>query len=120
MVFFYSGFVVYRIRVRRGGRKRPVPKGATYGKPKSHGVNQLKPVRNLQSLAEVRYFLISFIDHCIILVNLLITVKATNVSLLVEINTIQIVIAGKMRSPFRFIKSFEQLLGCSRFNIQIL
>jgi len=40
--------------VRRGGRKRPVPKGATYGKPKSHGVNQLKPTRKLQSVAEVR------------------------------------------------------------------
>src|SRR5271168_644985 len=26
-----QGFVIYRIRVRRGGRKRPVPKGATYG-----------------------------------------------------------------------------------------
>ena len=47
------GFVICRIGVRRGGRKRPVPKGATYGKPKSHGVNQLKPTRNLQSLAEV-------------------------------------------------------------------
>ncbi|XP_069174772.1 large ribosomal subunit protein eL15 isoform X1 [Procambarus clarkii] len=49
-----QGFVIYRIRIRRGGRKRPVPKGATYGKPKSHGVNQLKPTRNLQSLAEER------------------------------------------------------------------
>ncbi|KAK7072960.1 60S ribosomal protein L15 [Halocaridina rubra] len=48
------GIFIYRIRVRRGGRKRPVPKGATYGKPKSHGVNQLKPTRNLQSLAEER------------------------------------------------------------------
>lgn len=48
-----AGFVIYRIRVRRGGRKRPVAKGATYGKPKSHGVNQLKPTRNLQSVAEV-------------------------------------------------------------------
>ena len=28
-----QGYVIYRIRVRRGGRKRPVPKGATYGKP---------------------------------------------------------------------------------------
>lgn len=46
--------MIFRIRVRRGGRKRPVPKGATYGKPKSHGVNQLKPTRNLQSLAEER------------------------------------------------------------------
>lgn len=53
LIIFFLGFVIYRIRVRRGGRKRPVPKGATYGKPKSHGVNQLKPTRNLQSIAEV-------------------------------------------------------------------
>jgi len=52
----FLGFVIFRIRVRRGGRKRPVPKGATYGKPKSHGVNQLKPTRKLQSVAEVRYW----------------------------------------------------------------
>lgn len=51
-----SGYVIYRIRIRRGGRKRPVPKGATYGKPKSHGINQLKPTRNLQSIAEVSIF----------------------------------------------------------------
>lgn len=54
--FFYvllSGFVIYRVRVRRGGRKRPVPKGCTYGKPKGHGVNHLKPTRNLQAIAEV-------------------------------------------------------------------
>lgn len=50
----FLGFVIYRIRIRRGGRKRPVPKGCTYGKPKSHGVNQLKPVRSLQAIAEVR------------------------------------------------------------------
>lgn len=49
----FLGYVIFRIRVRRGGRKRPVAKGATYGKPKSHGVNQLKPTRNLQSIAEV-------------------------------------------------------------------
>jgi len=54
-IYFCTGFVIFRIRVRRGGRKRPVPKGATYGKPKSHGVNQLKPTRKLQSVAEVRY-----------------------------------------------------------------
>ncbi|KAE8749203.1 hypothetical protein FOCC_FOCC004110 [Frankliniella occidentalis] len=48
------GYAVFRIRVRRGGRKKPVPKGATYGKPKSQGVNQLKPTRNLQSVAEER------------------------------------------------------------------
>jgi large subunit ribosomal protein L15e len=26
-----QGYVIYRVRVRRGGRKKPVPKGATYG-----------------------------------------------------------------------------------------
>ena len=26
-----QGYVIYRIRVRRGGRKRPAPKGAIYG-----------------------------------------------------------------------------------------
>ncbi|KAJ3352424.1 60S ribosomal protein L15 [Allomyces macrogynus ATCC 38327] len=49
-----QGFVVYRVRVRRGSRKRPVPKGQTYGKPKTHGVNQLKFQRSLQSVAEER------------------------------------------------------------------
>ncbi|KAF4372205.1 hypothetical protein G4B88_009275 [Cannabis sativa] len=28
-----KGYVVYRVRVRHGGRKRPVPKGIVYGKP---------------------------------------------------------------------------------------
>ncbi|KAL4224523.1 60S ribosomal protein L15 [Mactra antiquata] len=49
-----QGYVIYRVRVRRGGRKRPVPKGCTYGKPKSHGVNQLKFQRSLRSVAEER------------------------------------------------------------------
>merc|ERR1711959_726701 len=49
-----QGFVVYRIRVRRGNRKRPVPKGATYGKPTNQGVNQLKFQRSLRSVAEER------------------------------------------------------------------
>ena len=48
-----QGYVIYRVRVRRGGRKRPVTKGQTYGKPKTHGVNKLKFARNLQSVAEV-------------------------------------------------------------------
>ena len=26
-----QGYVIYRVRVRRGGRKRPAPKGATFG-----------------------------------------------------------------------------------------
>lgn len=62
-----QGYVIYRIRVRRGGRKRPVPKGCTYGKPKSHGVNQLKPYRGLQSIAEVSHRLLSGIPSISIL-----------------------------------------------------
>ncbi|KAI6212032.1 Ribosomal protein L15 [Aphelenchoides besseyi] len=49
-----QGYVIYRVRVLRGGRKRPVTKGQTYGKPKTHGVNELKFARNLQSVAEER------------------------------------------------------------------
>jgi len=49
-----QGYVIYRIRVRRGGRKRPVPKGAVYGKPKHMGINQLKFERSLRSVAEER------------------------------------------------------------------
>merc|ERR1712202_99911 len=45
-----QGFCVYRISMRRGGRKRPVAKGCPYGKPKTSGaVKQQKPERNLQS-----------------------------------------------------------------------
>ncbi|KAJ3576674.1 hypothetical protein NP233_g285 [Leucocoprinus birnbaumii] len=49
-----QGYVIYRIRVRRGNRKKPVPKGATYGKPVRQGVNHLKPQRSLRSVAEER------------------------------------------------------------------
>jgi large subunit ribosomal protein L15e len=49
-----QGYVLYRVRVRRGGRKRPVSKGIVYGKPSSVGVSQLKPARNLRSVAEER------------------------------------------------------------------
>uniref|UniRef100_A0AC34QBG0 Ribosomal protein L15 n=1 Tax=Panagrolaimus sp. JU765 TaxID=591449 RepID=A0AC34QBG0_9BILA len=49
-----QGYVIYRVRIRRGGRCRKVTKGQTYGKPKTHGVFQLKPTRNLQAIAEGR------------------------------------------------------------------
>merc|ERR1712002_261252 len=49
-----QGVVIYRCRIRRGGRKRPVPKGATYGKPTNQGVNQLKYQKSLQATAEER------------------------------------------------------------------
>lgn len=49
-----QGYVVYRARVRRGGRKRPNPKGIVHGKPKSQGINELKFVRSIRSVAEER------------------------------------------------------------------
>eukprot|EP00898_Chlorokybus_atmophyticus_P005245 jgi/Chlat1/5721/Chrsp38S05556 len=49
-----QGLVIYRVRIRRGGRKRPVSKGIVYGKPKSQGITQLKAQRNHRSVAEER------------------------------------------------------------------
>jgi large subunit ribosomal protein L15e len=49
-----QGYVIYRVRVRRGGRKRQVAKGQVIGKPASQGVLKLKPTRNLQAVAEER------------------------------------------------------------------
>ncbi|THH17007.1 hypothetical protein EW146_g3741 [Bondarzewia mesenterica] len=49
-----QGYVIYRVRVRRGNRKKHVPKGATYGKPVHQGVNHLKFQRGLRSVAEER------------------------------------------------------------------
>ncbi|XP_062112359.1 large ribosomal subunit protein eL15y-like [Humulus lupulus] len=49
-----QGYVVYRVRVRRGGRKRTVPKGIVYGKPTNQGVTQLKFQRSKRSVAEER------------------------------------------------------------------
>ena len=49
-----QGYVIYSIRVRRGGRKRPNKKGIVYGKPVHQGVKGLKFERNLRSVAEER------------------------------------------------------------------
>ena len=49
-----QGFVVYRVRIRRGDRKRPNPKGIVHGKPKSQGINQIKHYRSLKSIGEER------------------------------------------------------------------
>ena len=53
IMMLFSGYVIYRVRVRRGGRKKPVRKGATYGKPTNMGVNQIKNARSHQAIAEV-------------------------------------------------------------------
>ena len=49
-----QGYVIYRIRIRRGGRKRPVKKGRVYGKPSSVGVTGLKNAKSIKSIAEER------------------------------------------------------------------
>lgn len=47
-----QGYVVYRVKIRRGNRKRPAPKGVVCGKLKSIGIVGLKNVKNYQSVAE--------------------------------------------------------------------
>ena len=49
-----AGFCVFRVRVRRGGRKRPMHRGITYGKPKTAGVTGLKLNKNKRVVAEQR------------------------------------------------------------------
>ena len=49
-----QGFVIYRVRVKRGGRKRPIHNGRTNGKPVNHGINEIKFARSLRSKAEER------------------------------------------------------------------
>jgi len=49
-----QGFVVYRVAIRRGNRKRQAKKGIIYGKPKHHGINQLKYARSHRSIGEER------------------------------------------------------------------
>ena len=45
---------MYRVRIRRGGRKRPVRKGIVNGKPKQIGVVGLKSAKSLKAVAEQR------------------------------------------------------------------
>ena len=47
-----QGYVIYRIRIRRGGRKRAVHKGIIYGKPVHQGIRKLKKARSHRSVAE--------------------------------------------------------------------
>merc|ERR1712205_142074 len=49
-----QGFSIYRVRVRRGGRKKPVPSGVINGKPTNQGIKHIKWQRNLRSKAEER------------------------------------------------------------------
>ena len=48
-----QGYVIYRVAVRRGSRKKPISKGIVYGKPKHQGIF-VTAVRNLRAVAEER------------------------------------------------------------------
>merc|ERR1711981_1389764 len=48
------GYVVYRIRIRRGGRRRPLHRGRTNGKPRNQGSNGRKLNINQRAIAEGR------------------------------------------------------------------
>ena len=49
-----QGYVIWRVRVRRGNRRKLGNKGQIYGKPSNQGVLQRKFQRNLKSVAEER------------------------------------------------------------------
>ena len=49
-----QGFVVYRCRIRRGGRKRNIRKGIVFGKPASMGIRKLKKEQTHKNIAEQR------------------------------------------------------------------
>jgi large subunit ribosomal protein L15e len=61
-----QGYVVYRVRVRRGGRKRKVHKGHQMGKPTNQGINELKFQRSLRSVAEVCNCMYLQLEHTIV------------------------------------------------------
>jgi len=47
-----QGFVVVRVRVRKGGRRRPRPRSGR--RPKAMGVKKLTPVKSIRLIAEER------------------------------------------------------------------
>ncbi|EZG69132.1 60S ribosomal protein L15 [Gregarina niphandrodes] len=49
-----QGYVVYRVRIRRGDKKKRVAKGIVYGKPVHQGVHKQKSTQSLQARAERR------------------------------------------------------------------
>merc|ERR1712196_86367 len=60
-----QGVCIYRVRIRRGGRKRPVHKGQVYGKPRNAGISASRPgarcavSRRSVALADVATFVCS-------------------------------------------------------------
>merc|ERR1719272_1842365 len=49
-----QGILIYRGRIKRGGREKMCIKGQVYGKPRNAGVKKQKATRNLKCIAEER------------------------------------------------------------------
>ncbi len=49
-----QGYVVYRVRIRRGGRKRPAHRGIVWRKPRGQWIYGMTRARSLRSFAEER------------------------------------------------------------------
>lgn len=49
-----AGVVIYRVRIRRGGRRKLAKKGKVNGKPVNQGIHQQKQKKSLHALAEIR------------------------------------------------------------------
>jgi len=49
-----QGFVIYRVKVRRGGRKRQTMSDIVYGKPATQGIRKLKNQRSLRVQGECK------------------------------------------------------------------
>merc|ERR1719498_2302203 len=49
-----QGYSIYRVKIRRGGRKRQVHKGAVFGKPVHQGIRKQKKARSHRAVAEER------------------------------------------------------------------
>eukprot|EP01092_Planopodium_desertum_P006305 TRINITY_DN26106_c0_g2_i1.p2 TRINITY_DN26106_c0_g2~~TRINITY_DN26106_c0_g2_i1.p2 ORF type:complete len:219 (-),score=28.84 TRINITY_DN26106_c0_g2_i1:39-653(-) len=49
-----QGYVVYRVRVRRGNRRKNVHRGRTNGKPRNQGVKHRKADISLKTMGEAR------------------------------------------------------------------
>jgi large subunit ribosomal protein L15e len=47
-----QGHVIYRIRIRKGGRRRAASKNRVYGKNRTHHIHKLTPKVNVQALSE--------------------------------------------------------------------
>ncbi len=89
------------MRVRRGGRKRQVPKGQTYGKPASQGINQLKNQRSHQAIAEVSFVAKGVLRSLLLCQKNLARVELIEIKMAMEILRLYTCIVGACGSPLQ-------------------